>query len=157
MVCYGLHLNYVKGCKMADNENAPTDQSKIECSLLLLRLGVFIVMFAWTVEKFTNPAHATFVFDKFYFLDGFGSQVIMVLGTIEMLIILAFLAGMWKRYTYGFIMILHGVSTFSAWQKYTTDINMLFFAAWPMLAACIALYMLRDMDVKFTYKSKLQV
>jgi hypothetical protein len=28
--------------------------------------------------------------------------------------------------------------------------NLLFFAAWPMLAACIALYMLRDLDTRWT-------
>lgn len=140
---------------MAENENASTDQRKIELSLFLLRFGVFIVLFAWTLDKLLNPGHAIKVFEHFYFLEGFGSQIIMALGAVEMLIILAFLAGMWKRYTYGFVMIIHGVSTFSAWKQYTIDINLLFFAAWPMLAACVALYLLRDMDVKFTYKSKL--
>ncbi len=140
---------------MAANENiSSSDQSKIECSLFLLRLGVFIVMFAWTLDKFLNPAHATKVFEHFYFLEGFGSQIIMAIGAVEMLIILAFLVGMWKRYTYGIIMIIHGVSTFSAWKQYTTEISLLFFAAWPMLAACITLYMLRDLDVKFTLNSK---
>jgi putative oxidoreductase len=61
---------------------------------------------------------------------------------------------MWKRFTYGFVMIVQGVSTFSSWAKYTIDINLLFFAAWPMLAACIALYLLRDHDVKCTLGQK---
>jgi putative oxidoreductase len=30
--------------------------------------------------------------------------------------------------------------------------NLLFFAAWPMLAACIALYLLRDQDTLLTVK-----
>jgi hypothetical protein len=28
--------------------------------------------------------------------------------------------------------------------------NLLFFAAWPMLAACFSLYLLRELDTKFT-------
>lgn len=29
--------------------------------------------------------------------------------------------------------------------------NILFFAAWPMLAACFALYYLRDLDTRWTF------
>lgn len=129
-----------------------TEQKRIEWSLLLLRLGVFVVMFAWTLDKFLNPGHAAAVFENFYFISGLGEEIMMAIGAIELLIILAFLGGLWKRFTYSFVMILHGISTFSSWKQYTVDINLLFFAAWPMLAACIALYLLRDMDVKLTLK-----
>jgi len=129
-----------------------TKENRIEWALFLLRLGVFIVMFAWTLDKFLNPGHAAKVFENFYFIGGLGPAVMMIVGGIEMLIILAFMTGLWKRFTYGFVMIVHGVSTFSSWKQYTTDINLLFFAAWPMLAACIALYLLRDLDTKFTLK-----
>jgi len=122
----------------------------LELSLLLLRIGVFIVMFAWTLDKFIAPEHAARVYESFYLIGGIGTAVMYSIGAIEMIIILAFVAGMWKRFTYGFVMIVHGVSTFSSWAKYTIDINLLFFAAWPMLAACIALYLLRDHDVKCT-------
>ncbi|MEX2353926.1 MAG: hypothetical protein WD709_07030 [Gammaproteobacteria bacterium] len=124
----------------------------LELSLLLLRIGVFIVLFAWTLDKFITPDHAAAVYENFYFIGGMGPAIMYVIGAIEMVIILAFLAGMWKQFTYGFVMLVHGVSTFSSWQKYTIDINLLFFAAWPMLAACIALYLLREHDVKFTIK-----
>lgn len=127
-------------------------QNRIEWSLFLLRLGVFIVMSAWTLDKFLNPGHAAKVFENFYFIGGVGQEIMMVIGAAELLIILAFLAELWKRFTYGFVMIVHGVSTFSSWKQYTTDINLLFFAAWPMLAACVTLYLLRDLDVKFTQK-----
>ncbi|MDO9461170.1 MAG: hypothetical protein Q7N95_13810, partial [Alphaproteobacteria bacterium] len=54
------------------------------------------------------------------------------------------------KWTYGAVTVLHAVSTLSAWKMYTVTINLLFFAAWPMLAACVALYLLRDLDNKFT-------
>lgn len=133
-----------------NSETTPINQDHLKLSLLLLRIGVFIVMFAWTLDKLIDPAHGVRVYEGFYMIGGLGNQIMMAIGAIEMLIILAFLAGLWKRYTYGFIMLVHGVSTFSSWEKYTIDINLLFFAAWPMLAACIALYLLRDQDTKFT-------
>jgi hypothetical protein len=121
-------------------------------ALFLLRLGVFIVMFAWTLDTFISPEHSANIFHNFYFINAVGSQILMIIGRLEMLIILAFLGGIWKRWTDGFVMPLHAVSTFSSWQFYTIKINLLFFAAWPMLAACVALYLLRDLDVKFTLK-----
>jgi hypothetical protein len=41
----------------------------------------------------------------------------------------------------------------SAFRQYLTlfeGSHLLFFAAWPMLAACAALYLLRDRDNRFT-------
>lgn len=43
----------------------------------------------------------------------------------------------------------HAGSTLSSWQQYMDPYggaNLLFFAAWPVPAACIALYLLRDHD-----------
>lgn len=123
---------------------------RLEWALFLLRIGVFIVMFAWTLDKFIDPGHGVAVYKNFYMIGGLAESIMCFIGVVEMLIILAFLAGLWKTWTYGIILVLHGVSTFSSWAKYTIDINLLFFAAWPMLAACAALFMLRELDVKFT-------
>lgn len=128
-------------------------EDRIAWALFLLRLGVFIVLFVWTLDKFISPGHAAKVFEHFYFLGGMGPAIMMTIGAIEMVIILLFFAEMWKRYTYGFVLITHGISTLSSWKQYTVDVNLLFFAAWPMLAACAALFLLRDLDTKFTWKT----
>ena len=58
-----------------------------------------------------------------------------------------FLAGAFKTWTYGLILILHAASTFSSYSQYLDAFNnLLFFAAWPMLAACLALFLLREAD-----------
>ncbi|NNE37816.1 MAG: hypothetical protein HKN08_05875 [Gammaproteobacteria bacterium] len=126
------------------------NQDRIETCLFLLRLGIFIVMFMWTMGKFFDPAHVIRYFNRFFLIGGLAEPIVYVLGVIEMGIILAFLGGLWKRYTYGIVLFLHSVSTIMTWKKYTIDIHLLFFTAWPMLAACITLYLLRDLDVKFT-------
>lgn len=124
-------------------------QKRLEISLLLLRLSVFVVMVVWTLDKFVNPAHAAGIFEKFYAIPGAGSALIWTLAVLEILLVFAFVAGLYKRFTYGAVLLLHGVSTLAAFRQYLAPFegsNLLFFAAWPMLAACVALYLLRDQD-----------
>lgn len=124
-------------------------QRKLEISLLTLRLGVFIVMLMWTIDKIVRVDHAKIVFEKFYLLTGFENAVMYLLAGAELLLILAFLAGVKKRLSYGLVFLLHGVSTISSFKQYLNPFeggNLLFFAAWPMLAACFTLYVLRDFD-----------
>jgi hypothetical protein len=123
------------------------DQSRLRLSLFLLRLGVFIVMVMWTLDKFVNPGHAAAVYENFYMLGGLGAAVMYTIAALELLLVLAFVAGAFKRLTYGLVLVLHGISTLSSYAQYLNPWdNLLFFAAWPMLAACIALYLLRDAD-----------
>jgi len=118
---------------------------------LLLRLGVFIVILMWTLDKFVNPEHAAGVFAGFYGLEGLGPQVFMIIGALELIVLTGFLIGFMKTWTYGIILVIHGVSTISTWQQYLDPFNnLLFFAAIPMLAACWALFSLRDLDTRFT-------
>lgn len=123
--------------------------SKLELPLLTLRLGVFIVMFMWTLDKFVNPQHAAGIFQNFYGISLPGSTIVYILAALELLVLLLFLTGIARTWTYGAVLVLHGVSTLSAYNQYLDPFNnLLFFAAWPMLAASFALFMLRDYDNK---------
>jgi len=131
----------------SNKENNMMTATRIQWSLLFMRVGVFIVMLMWTLDKFVQPEHSGKVFENFYGLSGWSEVIFLVIGVLEMLLILAFLLGMWKRVTYGLVLILHGVSTFSAFPMYLDPFNhLMFFAAWPMFAACLGLYLLRDED-----------
>lgn len=124
-------------------------QRKLEISLLSLRLGVFIVMLMWNVDKFARVDHAKAVFEKFYYLAGLGNQIMYAIAGAQLLLILAFLIGVKKRWSYGLVFFIHGVSTVSSFKQYFNPFeggNLLFFAAWPMLAACFTLYVMRDFD-----------
>lgn len=132
-------------------ESPLPENQRIATALLLLRLGVFIVMIIWTLDKFVNPQHSAAVFENFYGLGGLSDTAFMFIGLLQLLLVLAFVAGFMKRISYGIVLLLHSASTLSSWQQYLDAFNnLLFFAAWPMLAACIALYMLRDLDTRFT-------
>ena len=122
-------------------------ERRIPCCLFLLRVGVFIVMFMWTLDKFVNPDHAAKVYAFFFAIGGLGATAFYVIGGLELLVVLAFGAGFFKRLTYGIVLLLHAASTLAAWRQYLDPFsNLLFFAAWPMLAACVTLYLLRDLD-----------
>ena len=127
-----------------------TDQDKkLQVSLLFLRVTVFLVMFMWTIDKFINPGHAAKVYESFYHIAGLQSVVMYGIGVIEIIILLLFLAGFQKKYTYGAVLIFHAVSTLSSFKQYLAPFEgpgLLFFAAWPMLAACLTLFLLRDQD-----------
>ncbi len=127
--------------------------SRVRLPLLLLRIGVFVVMLMWTLDKFVRPDHATGVFKKFYQLDLGGATVFYGLGALEALLLILFITGTAKRFSYGAVLLLHAVSTVSSYPRYMQAFdNLLFFAAWPMLAACVALYLLRDLDTLWTLR-----
>ena len=124
-------------------------QRRLALSLLMLRLGIFVVMLMWTIDKFVRPDHTASVFSTFYGLSGLDAQMGYVLGALELVLLLAFVAGIARRWSYGIVLVLHAGSTLSSWSQYLHPFegpNLLFFAAWPMLAACAALYLLRDWD-----------
>ncbi|MBI4206404.1 MAG: hypothetical protein HY527_15390 [Betaproteobacteria bacterium] len=129
---------------------------RLPLALLFLRLGVFIVMLMWTMDKLVKPEHAAKVFKKYYFIGGFDQTMFYVIGIVELVIILAFVAGFMKRWTYGIVLLLHVVSTLSTFGNYLNPwSNLLYFAAWPMLAACFALYYLRDADTLLVLDKRL--
>lgn len=119
----------------------------LDLSLLLLRLGVGLVMAMWTADKFVNPDHTSAVMQNFYGLPALSSEVFVVVGIIQAVIVLLFVAGAFRAFSYGAVLLMHAGSTLSSWRQYLDGFdNLLFFAAWPMLAACVALFLLRAHD-----------
>lgn len=129
--------------------------SRISQALLLMRLSVFLVFLMWTLDKFLYPDHAASVYENFYFIGGLGPVVFYALGTLELIILIGFVVGYQKMLTYGIILLLHGISTLSSLPQFLNPFeNLLFFASWPMLAACYALFLLRDLDTRWTVSRK---
>ncbi|CAH1520751.1 conserved membrane hypothetical protein [Vibrio owensii] len=125
----------------------PKLQRQLGLGLLALRLSIALVFIMWALDKVLVPEHAMKVFSGFYGLD-ISSGFSVALGIAQLVFIGVFVAGLWKNLTYLAILVLHAGSTFSSFAKYLDPFNnLLFFAAWPMLAACFALYLLRDHDI----------
>ena len=88
-----------------------TLQTKLATSLLLLRIGIFIVFLFWGLDKILVPEHATKVLSGFYGID-ISNNAMMALGVAQLGFLGAFVVGMWKKYTYGAILVLHAGSPF---------------------------------------------
>lgn len=123
-------------------------------SLLLLRWGMVVFLAPWIVDKFRNPAHAIGVFEHFYGMGGVAQALVYGIGVAQVLIVACFALGIARRWSYGLVLLMHAGSTLFSWRQYLDPFdgaNLLFFAAWPALAACIALYLLRDYDILGTF------
>lgn len=126
--------------------------SKLTNSLFFIRISVALVLIMWTIDKIINPAHGVGVFSHFYFISGLEDQIMITIGLAELVLIALFLIGRFKNITYLLVLIIHGVSTITPYANYLDPFkspNLLFFAAWPMLAACYLLYLFRKEDTKF--------
>ncbi len=122
-------------------------KQRLSISLLLLRLSLGLAMMVWAFDKILNPSHGAAVFEGFYGFSGVGESVIPMIGIAQGLIVLAFLLGLARTWSYGAVLLMHAVTTLVSWSAYLQPLkNILFFAAWPMLAGLIALFLLRHED-----------
>lgn len=118
-------------------------------SLLVLKIGVLIVLGMWNLDKFVNPAHTTGVYNRYYLISNLDLNLSYIIGAAQGIILIMFALGIKKRFSYGVVLIMHTISTLSTWQMYLDPWgpkNLLFFAAWPMLAAIWVLYKNREHD-----------
>jgi hypothetical protein len=120
---------------------------RLAIGLLLLRLSLGLVFMVWAFDKILNPGHGAAVLEGFYGLEGVGEQIIRVLGIVQGAIVLGFLLGIAKTWTYGAVLLMHAVTTLVSWGAYLDPLkNILFFSAWPMLAGLVTLFLLRSED-----------
>ena len=121
-------------------------------AVMRLTLGAFFLI--WAFEKILKPELSRRVFESFYFSNP-SDAVLIVLGILQLLIVLAFIAGLAKFWTYGALLLMHAVSTLSTVPRLLdpyTPPNHLFWAAVPVLGMLIALFMLRDSDRLLTVR-----
>jgi len=126
-------------------------------SLLALRIGIVVLMLPWALDKLVRPDHALAVMQNFYLIGDVGLTAVYVLGALQLAVLAAFAAGLAKTWTYGLMLAMHGVSTLSTWREFLSPYegsNLLLFAAWPTLGACLALFLLRDYDVLLSAPSR---
>lgn len=127
------------------------ERDRLRLALFLLRVSVFIVMAMWSLDKLIAPEHAAAVFGNFYGIGSMTSGVLLVVGLAQLVLEVTFVLGLWRLWTYGYVMVADGISTASSWRQYLDPFdNLLFFAAIPMLAACVALFLLRNEDTLLT-------
>ncbi|MGH7781563.1 MAG: hypothetical protein ACREQR_17250 [Candidatus Binataceae bacterium] len=130
-------------------------QRREQAALFLLRVGLGFFLLLWSCDKFAEPGTTVKIFQGFYKIP-ISTLAASVIGSIEALISVLFIAGAWRSYTYAIGLALHGISTFASWRQLTTPFSQshhLFVAAIPVLTAFIALYILRERDTLWALDS----
>jgi len=126
-----------------------TGQGKLQLSLAILRYSVAAFFAVWVIEKFLHPETTQKIWAAFYLVEDLPLEASYVIGALQALLLAGFVLGLFKFWTYGALMAIHGLSTISTWQRlidpYTSG-NHLFWAAVPTLGALIVLFILRNED-----------
>lgn len=127
-----------------------TKDPRMEASLLLMRMAIAAFLLVWALDKVIAPEHAKAVFSRFYFISDAPPLILKALGLLQIGIIVAFAVGLARSYTYGAVLLMHAASTASTHahliNPWGEGAQLLFWAAVPVLAAMIALFLLRDRD-----------
>ncbi len=127
-----------------------TRDTQLEASLLLMRVAIAAFLLVWAIDKVIAPEHAQAVFSHFYFSEP-SQPALKAIGIVQMVVIAAFAAGFARFWTYGAVLVMHTASTASSYAQLLNPWGgdrpqLLFWAAVPVLAAMIALFVLRDRD-----------
>lgn len=120
----------------------------MEIGLATIRMTTAAFFLVWSVEKIVAPEIAQKVFARFY-ASNVSAGVSIIGGILQTAIVLLFLAGLFKLWTYGALLGMHAVSTLSTYEPLLnpyTPPNHLFWAAVPVLGALIALFLMRAED-----------
>lgn len=129
-----------------------SDEMKVKVSLFAMRLGVFIVFMAWTIDKIVNYSHNSGMIQHYYGI-AIAQPLLLAIGIGELIILLLFFMGKFKKYTYGFILIAHTVTTIISGHRLFPPYEihqLLYFGSLPMLGACIGLFLMKEKDTLFT-------
>lgn len=135
-----------------------TSAKKIKIGLATIRFTVTAFFLIWSIEKIIAPEITQGVFSRFYSLT-IPSGFSVFIGIIQTTIVLLFLAGSFKLWTYGALLGMHTVSVIASYQPLFNPYmppNHLFWAGIPTLGALIALFLMRDEDQLFTLSSLLR-
>ncbi len=128
------------------------DSEKLAVALLVLRVGLAVFVLLFGADKLVATGTAQDVYAQFYGLS-VSAALVQVAGALEMLLGLAVLAGLWKTFSYGLGLALHAVSTAATYRELAVPFgdNHLFLAAIPVLAAFVALFLLRRHDALWSF------
>lgn len=130
----------------------PGLRRRIEASLLILRVALGVFLLVWGLEKFIIAERSIAIYGYFYGISA-SEDLAYMLGGLESLLALAIITGAFRRWSYGIGLLVHLATTVATirlivdpWGLISGEPQHLYFAAIPVLAGFMALYLLRNLD-----------
>lgn len=133
---------------MTGTDGHSANDRSLALSLALLRLSTGVFFLVWALEKIIAPEVARRVYETFYFSSP-SDTMLLITGLAQAAVVLAFMAGLFRFWTYGALLVMHAVSVISSSGRLFdpfTPPNHLFWAAVPVLGLLVALFVLRNRD-----------
>lgn len=126
-----------------------TNRDRAALAILRIGLGVFLLM--WSIDKIVAPEATVRIFEHFY-KASISETLAPIVGVVEGILSLAIVFGVWKTLSYGLGLLIHAISTVSSLPQLLSPFgeNHLFIAGIPVLAAFVALFLLRHHDTRWT-------
>ncbi len=124
-----------------------TDKAKYP--LFFTRISIVYFLLPWVLMRFTKPEGSKGIAAKYYKISEMPDMANTAIGVFWVVLLLAFLLGIKKRISYGLVLLLHAVGTLFTIPYLivgTEKMNIMFFAAIPVIGAMWLLYSLRDND-----------
>ena len=146
-----------------------TEIKRIEIALLIMRITAAIFLGLWATLKFHHPEWQRNIFEGAYNISFFtvSDNLSYFLGTVQIIIVLAFVSGFMRTYSYGLMMLMSAAGVlgslgsfinineageiYAAYAKYPKNLML---TSIPTLGALVALFILRDMDNLFSLSNK---
>lgn len=125
---------------------------ELEISLAIVRLTTAFFLIIWALDKIIGTPAAMKTVSKYYMTIDSGT-IIIAMGVAQLILVLAFAAGLFKTMSYGAVLLMHTVSVVSSIPVYMNPLarpNILFWAGLPTLAAILLLFILRKRDKLLT-------
>ena len=124
-------------------------------ALFSLRISIFILMIVWASIKILAPvsyagdgAEKAGIFAGFYGVS-VSENIVLIIGIVQIIFLLAYLAGLFKTITTGGVLLMNAVSLAVSMPKILTPFeqpNLLFLASVPILGASLAHFLMRKDD-----------
>ncbi len=82
------------------------DARRLALALLIMRISLGVFVFLWGLEKLIIPERTVGIYGKYYGIE-LDVAVAPFLGVAQCVLAAVFLAGAWRRWSYGLVTALH--------------------------------------------------
>ncbi|MEB3219185.1 MAG: ATP-binding protein [Nostocales cyanobacterium 94392] len=133
-----------------------TNEKRLEIGLFVMRLSIGIFFLALIIEKLLAIQAKPEIFEGFYAfqIPLVVSYPLLFIGAV---LVVVFLTGLYKTFSYGALLGMHLVLLISMYKEMFDPFKptyILFWASIPLIGALIALFLLRDNDIFWTFNQK---
>lgn len=80
---------------------------RLSLALLIIRLSVGAFLLVWASLKFLRPEWMVNVFQNTYKLGWVTQDHAFIVGSLQMLVVIVFIFGLWRTVTYAFVTLMH--------------------------------------------------